>query len=456
MKRYSYILLLPILCCAVFTGCDKYLDIKPKGKTLLTRVTDYDQWLNDPSLFNSSVDPSGWTNYMTDNVDYVNVPTPQVTPRDLIYTWSLQFLTNLNSPPLLWGQHYAKINQYNTVLLGVDQATGGTASQKSSLKAEALLARALEYFYLVNEFGKSYDSTTVSKDLAVPFVTSNDVTQIVPPRSTVAEIYKHLIDDVNAAIPNLPADNSANRLRGSTAAGYSVLARIYFYAGNYTEARKNAELALASTRAVMINFNGTLPSSNLISIRPDVIYGRFVGGNLAADLDFMRSFTSDDLRVKMLYQNTDNYTFTIRGATIFFPAAVTPVLQDVNIGTSPQEMRLIIAEAAARSNDLATALQQLDEIRKNRIATASYVPFQSSDKQEVLQEVLLERNHELAFTGLRWFDMRRLDKENRMGTVNRYDATGKIIATLPLHSNRYTLQIPVQVLSFNPGMPQNP
>ncbi|SEA63577.1 RagB/SusD family nutrient uptake outer membrane protein [Pedobacter hartonius] len=456
MKRYSYILICLILGCTVFPGCDKYLDIKPKGRTTLSTVTDYDQWLNDPYLGMGFGSPYGWTNYFTDQVDFVNITTPPTTPTDLTYVWGLQFSSDLNSPPLLWSEHYAKINQYNSVLIGIDEATGGTESQKKSLKGEALLGRALEYFYLVNEYGKPYDSTTVNQDLAVPFVTSNDVTQKVPPRSTINEIYKHIIEDVNAAIPNLPLDNTANRFRGSLAAGYSVLARVYFYTGNYAEARRYAELALANTKAVMLNFNGTLPTSPSITNRVDVIYGRYVVGNFPASLEFMRTFSTDDLRVKKLYRNSDNYTFITRGATAFIPLQVTSSLQNVNTGTSVQEMRLIIAEVAARTNALSVALQQLDEIRKNRIATATYVPYQSSDQQTVLQEVFLERNLELAFTGLRWFDMRRLDKENRMGTVYRYDARGNVIATLPPHSNRYTLQIPVQVLSFNPGMQQNP
>jgi hypothetical protein len=235
-----------------------------------------------------------------------------------------------------------------------------------------------------------------------------------------------------------------------------MLARIYLYARDYTDARKNAELALANTRAVMIDFNGTLPASNLTTIMPDVIYGRYVVGNITPTLDFMRSFDANDLRVKKLYYSTDGYKFITRGATTFIPTNITPVLANVNTGTSVQEMKLIIAEAAARSNDLSVALQQLDDIRKARFATATYVRYQSTVKGDVLNEVLKERSHELPFCGLRWFDMRRLDKENRMGTVSRYDAQGNVIATLPPHSDRYTLQIPIQVLSFNPGMQQNP
>ncbi|GEP98070.1 RagB/SusD family nutrient uptake outer membrane protein [Chitinophaga cymbidii] len=456
MKHFKYILIQLILGSLLLTGCDKYLDVTPKGKKLLSTAADYDQWLNDQLLARGSGEPYCWSNYFGDNADIAAITTPPTQLYELMYTWAPQFSVDLNASTAFWGEHYARINQFNTVLLGIDDAIAATGSQKRSLKAEALLGRALEYFYLVNEYGKPYDSATAGEDQAVPFVTSNDVTQEVPARSTVAEIYKHIIDDLNAAIPDLPVDNSGNRFRGSMAAGYSVLARVYFYARNYTEARKNAELALTMGKAEMINFNGPLPSTNLLSTHPDVIYGRMVIGQVAADLDFMRSFAGNDLRVRMFYQSTDGFSFTTRGATVYFPPQVNSILYYTNAGTSVQEMKLIIAECAARANELPEALQALDDVRKNRFPAASYVRFESADPEEVLQEVLLERNHELPFCGLRWFDMRRLDKENRMAEVVRYDAQGNVIATLPPHSERYTLQIPIQVTRFHPDMPQNP
>lgn len=452
MKRYLYSL---VLCCAL-SACDRYLDITPKGATLLTTTTDYDQWLNDPSLAEAVGAPYCDLNFLGDNIDIPNVPTPAIQPTHLVYTWAQQYSLVLNVSPAFWGYHYATINKYNTVLAGIDQATGGTNSQRRSLKAEALLGRAYEYFYLVNEYGNEYDSATANTDLAVPFVTSNDVSQQVPGRSTIAVIYQHIIEDVTAALPDLPMDNSTNRLRGSTAAAYSVLARVYFYARDYVNAGKYATLALQHTKAVMLDFNGTLPASAVLSIQQDVIYGRLAVGYIPATLDQMRSFEPGDLRVKLLYYSSDGYTYTVRGATNLVPAFVTPSLQYTNTGTSVQEMKLIIAEAAARSNDLTTALQQVNDIRKNRFPAATYQPVASAEQAAVLDAVLQERNHELPFSGLRWFDMRRLDKENRMQTVYRYDAQGNVIATLPPHSPRYTLQIPAQVLSFNPDMPQNP
>ena len=119
-------------------------------------------------------------------------------------------------------------------------------------------------------------------------------------------------------------------------------------------------------------------------------------------------------------------------------------------------MRLIIAEAATRSGDLATALQQLDAVRKCRIASAHYLAYQSADQDSVLQKVLQERTFEMPYCGQRWFDMRRLNAEGRMQTVNRYDGTSKVIATLAPNSPRYTFQIPIQVMYYNSGWPQNP
>ncbi|ANI89663.1 hypothetical protein A9P82_10410 [Arachidicoccus ginsenosidimutans] len=456
MKYSKYIINALVICCVLLSGCDKYLNVQPKGYTLLKTANDYDLWLNDVSLDYGIGTLGSYLDIFSDYTDYPTITVPPSAVGELMFTWAPQFSTDLSISPPLWGQHYANINKYNTVLLGIDKATNATDEQKRSLKAEALLGRAFEYFYLVNEYGNEYDSSTADKDLGVPFVTSNDVSQKTPARSTIQEIYTQIISDLNAAIPDLPVDNSNNRFRGSTAAAYSVLARIYFYAGNYTDARKNAELALEKSSATMLDFNGAPPTTANISIQPDVIYGRMVIGYNTAALDFMRSFATNDLRVSELYYSTDAYTYAIRGATLYYPAGRTPSLQYVNTGTSVQEMKLIIAEAAARSNDLSTALQQLDDIRRDRFSASSYEPYQSDNKDSVLENVLVERKHELAFSGLRWFDMRRLDKEGRMDTVYRYDAQENVIATLPPHSTKYTLQIPVQVLQFNPGMQQNP
>jgi hypothetical protein len=459
MKKFKYIAAQLLFCCMIFSGCDKYLDVEPKGKQLLKTANDFDLWLN--AITFTTEMSSSYLEYMTDNIDYVGVNTPPIALADFVYTWAPQFTNDVAAPAYLWADHYQRISLYNTVLLGIDAAEGGTASQKNSLKAEALLGRAYSYFYLVNEYAKPYDAASAATDLAVPFVTSDNVSQKAPPRTTTAEIYQHILDDINAAIPNLPADNSGARFRGSKAAAYSVLARVYLYRREYSEALRFAELALANTRATMIDYTtpASFPTTQNVVSHPDAIYGKgYAAFGIPIALDLKGSFASNDARRTIFYSS---WTSTARGVTAFYAAAVTPIFQLTNSGTTVQEMHLIAAECAARStapNSLATALSHLNQVRRNRYTGTPVESrdFASANLNVVFTEVLAERRRELPFHSLRWFDMRRFDMENRMPAVTRTNAQNTVIATLEPHSPRYTLQIPIQVTAFNPDMPQNP
>jgi hypothetical protein len=440
------------------TSCNKYLDVKPKGVQLLSTVTDYDQWLNSSAL--EATLPTVLNN-LADNVDNPVIPNPPVLSTDLVYTWAAQFVPNVAVPADILPNHYNAIYYFNTVIQGIDGATGGTDQQKASLKAEALLGRAFDYLYLVNEYGKEYDATTAGTDLAIPFVTSNDLVTATPPRSTVQQIYDHIIADLTAAIPNLPQDNSQNRYRGTIAAAYSVLARTYLYMRNYPQAQKYAQLALDNGPNTVLDYSTMSDPSSIpaLTVRPDAIYARLDVNYESAEtptLSFLRSFDKNDLRLKFYYTNLGDYSFPVRGKSLYYPYDVSLGSAYPNWGTSVAEMRLIIAEAAARSGDLTTALQQLDAVRKCRFSAASYQVYQSTDPTATLQKILNERTFEFPYCGVRWFDMRRLDAENRMPAVIRYDAQNNVIATLQPHSPRYVLQIPIQAIYFNPGMPQNP
>ncbi|MHA4896382.1 RagB/SusD family nutrient uptake outer membrane protein [Pedobacter sp. PWIIR3] len=459
MKKFKYIAAQLIFCTMLFSSCDKYLDVEPKGKQLLKTTNDFDLWLNAVVFTTELTTP--YLDYMTDNMDYLSVNTPPITVPDFAYTWQPQLTSDVTAPAYLWADHFQRISLYNTVLLGIDDAQGGTVSQKNSLKAEALLGRAFSYFYLVNEYAKPYNSASAETDLAVPFVTSDNVSQKAPPRATSAEIYLHIIEDINAAIPNLPDDNSGARFRGSKAAAYSVLARVYLYRREYSDALRYAELALANTRATMIDYTtpASFPATLNVVSHPDAIYGKgYAAAGIPIALDLKSSFASNDARRTLLYSS---WTSTARGVTAFYAAAVTPTFQLTNSGTTVQEMHLIAAECAARGTSptgLTNALSHLNQVRRNRYTGTPLASrdFTSTSQEAVFNEVLAERRRELPFHTLRWFDMRRFDMENRMPIVSRTNAQGTQIATLEPHSSRYTLQIPIQVTAFNPDMPQNP
>lgn len=443
----------PLICSISLVGCDKYLEITPKGYTLLTTVDNYNQYLNDQAVY--ELYAADYLVAPTDVRDLTIISAVPIYDNEIAYAWYDQWEGGIVS---LWKEHYEAISTYNTVILGVADATNGTEQQKKALKAEALLGRAFEYFYLVNEYGKTYDSATAAQDLAVPLVVSDDVAVPIPRRSSVKEVYDFIVNDVNNALPDLPMSNSTNRYRGSRAAGYSLLARTYFYARNYSKASEYAGLALNENPTQGIVDYTTMTAVNQIlplAIRTDALYARAMWRVMEPSLPHLKSFNTADKRLNFFYSPVGNYTFTQRGRVQYaFGGQGTKNYE--NLGTSIAEMVLIIGEAAARSNNLSEALNRLDEVRKNRIPAASYTRFESTDKEEVLDELLLERKHELGFNTLRWFDMRRLNFEGRMPTITRLSANGTVVATLEPSSPRYTFQIPLFVLKFNPGMEQNP
>lgn len=433
-------------------SCKKYLDVEPVGKTILTNVSDYDLFLNSQDLTSSGARE---LNLLSDDVDVTTIPQTPDRVEDLVYLWANQYTVDTKIPPAFWGKHYGNIYRYNAVLVGIDAAGNGTERDKRRIKAEALLGRAFEYLYLVNLYAKPYNAATAAKDLAVPFMTSVDIAEETPPRSTVADIYDRIIRDINSAIPDLNANNTGNRFRGAATAAYSVLARTYLCMGRYEDAAKNARLALGDNPPPILDYN-TITSKSAIpnmALRPFDLYARYSTNASSREyptIAFLKMFDVNDLRLKLFYENTGDYTYPRRGIVFFNPSGAVS-----NFGTGVEEMKLIIAEAAARGGRLPEALTQVNDIRKCRIKKEAYQPLASTDAAEVMGFVMRERRLELAFKGLRWIDMRRLDAENKMPAVYRYNANNEVIATLAPHAVRYTLQIPLAVLQFNPTMPRN-
>ncbi|MGN6421227.1 MAG: RagB/SusD family nutrient uptake outer membrane protein [Pseudobacter sp.] len=463
MKKYKSWPVL--LLCFTLAACNKYLDVAPKGKTTLNTVGDFDLWLSNQKLCEISGIPQ--ICWLTDHAQKIPWQDASIGENERAYLWMEQLTDATTSPRMLSGA-YNHIYYFNTVLEHIDAASGGSEQQKKQLKAEALLGRANEYFYLVNLYGKPYDAATAAKDLAIPFVSSSDITTATPPRATVQEIYDHIISDLNAAVTDLPQDNASNRFRGSVHAAYSVLARTYFYMRNYSEAAKYAAMALQRPGGASVTdynglIKGTFPRDTRIN---EMIYARGsdpeAGSMLGfADSAFIKTYSPKDLRTGMFFYGGQygfgdfDYENVIPSTYVRF-AAFGNGYYDSEVGTTVAEMKLMIAENAARNNLPDDALQQLNEIRIKRFAPADYQPLSSSSQEQVLDWVLRERRHEMPLNGLRWFDMRRLDMEGRMAAVNRYDQFGKLLATLPPKSPRYTLQIPLYATIFNPYMPITP
>jgi len=82
-------------------------------------------------------------------------------------------------------------------------------------------------------------------------------------------------------------------------------------------------------------------------------------------------------------------------------------------------------------------------------------PVTAASAEDALDSVLVERRKELAFRGLRWSDLRRLNNEGAGDTI--YHGLNGQAHRLSPNSLNYVLPIPPDVLDFNkPAMLNNP
>ncbi len=150
----------------------------------------------------------------------------------------VDFLANV------WDELYRGINTCNSVIERAPAATGITDALKKQRVAEAKFLRAHYYYLLLQQWGGV--DLRLTETLAPTKKTS---------RASEADIYKAIISDLDAAIPDLdPRIRAADYGRATKAAAEHLLARVYLTRA--TSASKGADdYAKAATLAQTVIAN---------------------------------------------------------------------------------------------------------------------------------------------------------------------------------------------------------
>ena len=208
-------------------------------------------------------------------------------------------------------------------------------------------------------------------------------------------------------------------------------------------------MALQAPHA-LLNYNAyaTYTLMPVYDLNPEVLWQRAaVSGSptfMLYSADLKTYFNASDIRYEFLTVTNNNGLGRASLPGVY------------NFGITFPEMYLTRAELLAREGKFNEAMLVVNMLRKNRIRTAAYADQSAVSAEDALVKVLAERRRELAYSGLRWFDMKRLDLEGRISEVKRINPTTQAVdATLPPHSPKYTFEIPVRVSAFNPDMELN-
>lgn len=452
----SVLLSLSLMCG--LTACKDYLDLKPdKTMVVPSSLADCQAILDGYIVMNINYPV---TEHVTDNyfLTYTHWNTQQITQRDG-YIWKADgYMT-----PLSWHSTYQRVLFTNQVLetLGKINPAANEQGTWNSVKGSALFFRAFGFYQLAQLFSKSYDPATAGTDWGIPLRLTADISDKTE-RATVQQTYDRILKDLHEAVNLLPATRPTSiilKTRPSKAAAHALLARVYLAMGEYNNAGINASLALTNY-SPLINYNSLSVAAAgfpIAKYNTEVIFEALAGGvsmlNAATakvDSVLYQSYDSNDLRKSVFFRqntgiNTGTYQFigSYSGGHSGAPFC----------GMATNELYLIRSECFARAGKTDEAMADLNTLLGKRWKSGTYIDITAANAEDALHKILIERRKELLFRGLRWTDLRRLNKDPRFARTLTRNLNGALY-TLPPNDLRYTLLIPLEVLMREP-MPQN-
>ena len=360
-----------------------------------------------------------------------------------------------------WDIPYQQVFYANTVLQGLAgiQQDSTDQAEWNMLEGWALFSRAFAFYNITQLFAEPYDTATAETDPGIPIRLSPDINAKTT-RSSMHASYAQILSDLNLAEGLLPAAIQVSNLnRPCKLAAQALFARIYLSVGDYVDAGKYADSVLKAY-PYLLDYNtpgigGPIPFQKNM---PEVLYqsnfpqpgnGNILEGLICegciVDTNLIASYDSNDLRQSIYYFPEGVDTFTLTGG---YSGSIFPFT-----GLATDELYLIRAECSARATQTTSALNDLDSLLTHRWKTGTFTPYQIVSAAEALDTILVERRKELAFRGIRWSDLRRLNREGRNIILTR-NINGQIY-TLPPGSDLYTMPIPPDVVQLS-HIQQNP
>lgn len=471
MKNITKILF--ILLVFTTLSCEKYLEKLPLTSTSIElTLSDFDG-LNAATLgAYAPLYSSNWYGagmVISSDIKANNAKSSPISSGRYQTTYSWQ--QDPSNTSGLWTTAYRSISYACNVLtiLETFEPVPGVATQADldHLKADCLFVRALGHFDLVKMFAQPY--TYQPNGLGIPIVLVSEIAS--PTRSTTAEVYAQIISDLLAAKPLFqPGFNESKRsnladLKGVASADAvdALLARVYLYMGDYTNAAIYASNVISSanytmyTAATFEDAWGMNAASEIIfevygnSSQSYAPYWSEIGymyfpegyGDVCASQDLIDLLSSEagDVRLNL---------FTADAAGLYpgylWPTKYPGKSGDIKQNNIPvlrlSDMYLIRAEARlATSGD---ALADLNMIRTNRgLAAAATI---------TINDIFDERRKELCFEGHILYDYARLQR-----SLTRVDEDQRITENkdVAFPSYLWAMPIPIGEMEANENMIQN-
>lgn len=432
-------------------GCKKYLEEKSdKSLVVIKSLADLQGLLDNKTIMNLNTPGFGETS----NDDYFVTLNAYNSFGDIdkrAYSWRLENYNFQND----WGLTYNAVYNANYCIehVGDIERNARNATDWDNIIGSAYFYRGFCFLNLAWEYAKAYDEDSADVDLGIVLRMGTDF-NIPSVRANVRQTYEQIIYDLKESVKYL-ADNPTHPMRPSKAASYAAIARAYLSMRKYDSTFKYANLSL-NIKSDLLDYNSgeVNPTSN-VPFKPfnqEIIFYTTESGNYTpkfsfyalADSNLYSQYNDNDLRKKVFYYSNGGYK-SFKGSYgsgmyIFFS------------GIATDEMYLTRAEALARLGKFTEGMNELNTLLSKRFKIGMFVPLAASNSEEAINIILTERRKELTMRGLRWIDIKRLNKEGRNIILKRI--IGNESYSLLPNDKRYALPLPQDIIDIT-GIQQN-
>lgn len=401
---------------------------------------------------------------------------------------NLQFQQNTTQITGIYNAMYKVISVTNIVLRDIDKFTTPANQKRANrIKGQALAIRALAHFDLFKYFAENYDRNSTTT-LALYYSKKFEVSSAAKPARVSNKVYyDELFADLNAA-QALLADVDKNVNDGyaltkpklSLTAVHLLKARVFLYAGMYSDAITSATAGIALAPALVSSqttFNGMYTEAATGEIIWNVQFDAGQSGPtfLVFFATNNRSYFRPALEIATvsgtsgLIRNTDiryGAYFANVAPTTEVPQALALTKYRGKGGVSngnasfvamkTAELYLIRAEAYAKSSPAqdGLAMNDLNAVRTARIA--GYVN-QSLTGATLIDAIADERRREFVGEGQRFFDLKRTTRTLTRGSTCGVIAQSPITkCTLTPTSREWSFPITETLTNANNNLQQNP
>lgn len=478
MNKTIYSLLAVV--ALMFSSCESFTDLEPKGKNLLT-TTDQLEMLLNAEYGGCASDMRQMAGDMINA--YNNIATtiskPVKTRNVIIWTYdeaNMDKMAELTTRDNDYTNFYGYIGTISNPILTKVDAASGSEETKKALKCEALTLRAWSLYILVNKFAKAYNPATAATDPGIINMTEDIDIQTPQPKSTVQEIYDQILKDINEAIDLNGLPNVAvNKMRFNKPAAYAVKALALLSMQKWDEAEEAAKQALAINGAINnynVNYLGTTQGGMTGGIYTVINRGKkgtdedyFLNGTTefynAYTITTQENFEKGHVYLNKVSNMNMRYDYLIDSSEQSLGEKGFLRTFDLNSlwndgGLRSPQMYLAIAECETHKGNYDTAMEYLDKVRVNRIDPADYAPLKGTvnTEAEAIAHVKQVTENEDIYSSNIFIDKKRWNQCDGWKQTYTRTLAGKTYSIAP-DSKMWIFPFPQSVLSNNNQITQN-